>query len=226
MVQPVMSRSQRRVEKKQTWIIVVLVLLVAGVSFFLGVMAGQKGVSLPGFGDAEVQEVRMPPATQVVPVPPTPEPVPEPEPAKLTFYDNLPKGDQVPLGSGINLPPEQTASAAVPKPSTPEQPAVKPKIAKPVAQPKPAIPVSVPTATANGGFVVQIASFRTAEDASKYQARLGKQGLTTYQERADLGAKGVWFRVIAGPYAERTAADQVATLLKEKERVSALVRKR
>jgi len=226
MVQPVMSRSQRRVEKKQTWIIVVLVLLVAGVSFFLGVMVGQRGVSLPGFGDAEVQEVRMPPATQVVPVPPTPEPAPEPEPAKLTFYDNLPKGDKVPLGSGINLPPEQTAPATVTKPSASKQEAVNPKAVEPVAQSKPAAPVSVPTTSAKGEFVVQVASFRTAEDASKYQTRLGKQGLTTFQERVDLGAKGIWFRVLAGPYAERTAADQIATLLKEKERVSALVRKR
>lgn len=218
MAQTVMSRSQRRVEKKQTWVIVVLVLLVAGVSFALGVMVGQNGVALPGFGDAEVQEVRMPPATQVVPVPPPPEPAPEPEPAKLTFYDNLPKGDQVPLGSGINLPPEQAAPATTAKPTAPKP--------APVAQAKPVAPAPVPTASKQGEFVVQVASFRTAEDASKYQVRLGKQGLTTYQERADLGAKGIWFRVIAGPYAERTAADQVAALLKEKERVSALVRKR
>jgi cell division septation protein DedD len=216
-----MSRSQRRIEKKQTILVLVLILVVAGVSFVLGVMVGQKGLALPGLGDAVVQEVRLPAATQVVPVPPPSEPAPVSEPAKLTFYDNLPKGDQAPLGSGINLPPEE-------KPA--ELPAKAEVVANPAA-PKPAvvpapIPQAATTASPQGAFVVQVASFRSKEDAQKLQTRLDKRGLSTFQERADLGQKGVWFRVLAGPYADRPDADQVVALLKSEERLSAMVRKR
>ncbi|MCK4536333.1 MAG: hypothetical protein KAT93_04930, partial [Desulfuromonadales bacterium] len=76
MSQPVVSRSQRRIEKKQTLLVLVLILVVAGVSFALGVMVGQKSGSVPGLADSGVEEVRLPTATQVVPAPPTPEPEP------------------------------------------------------------------------------------------------------------------------------------------------------
>ena len=222
MSQPVVSRSQRRIEKKQTLLVLVLILVVAGVSFALGVMVGQKSGSVPGLADSGVEEVRLPTATQVVPAPPTPEPEPANEPAKLTFYDNLPKGNQAPLGSGINLPPEEKAATSAPKVEV----VVKPPVPAPVASPAPEPQAAKPAVSSQGAFVVQVASFRTEADARKLQTRLGKHGLTTFQERADLGQKGVWFRVLTGPYTDRLAADQVVVLLKAEERLSALVRKR
>lgn len=222
MAQPVISRTQRRVEKKQAWLIIVLVVMVVAVSFMLGVMAGQRGFSLPGFGSTEVQEVRLPTTKQVVPVPETPVEETATKASQLTFYDNLPKGDQAPLGSGINLPPEKQGGeepgAVAAKPS--------PVVRTPKPAPKPAPKAVAPTASAQGGVVVQVASFKTSEDAGKLQSRLEKLGLDTFQQRADLGAKGVWYRVVAGPYAKRADADRVVILLKEKERLSALVKKR
>lgn len=231
MSQPMLSRSQRRIEKKQTLLVLVLILVVAGVSFFLGVMVGRKGGDLPGLGDGGVQEMRLPPATQVVPVPPAPEPEPANEPVPLTFYDNLPKGDQAPLGSGINLPPEETGAASAAKvddATKVRSPApVAAQTPPPVVAPTPAPPkVARPAASPQGSFIVQVASFRTEEDARTLQTRLGRHGLKTFQERADLGQKGVWFRVVAGPYADRAAADRVVALLQSEERLSALVRKR
>ncbi len=219
MAQPVVSRTQRRIERKQIVLIIILILAVAGVSFSLGVMFGQQsrvGNDLA----ADTGKPKLPVVTQVVPPPPPPVAEgAEEKQDKLTFYDNLPKGNQAPLGSGINLPPEEQKPApeAAPK-----------ELAKPAAAPvaPPAKPAAVPATAADGGFIVQIASFRTGADAAKLALRLNSYKLKTSVEKVDLGAKGTWHRVLAGPYANRESADQVASLLREKERLSTLVRQR
>ncbi len=219
MVQPVLSRTQRRIERKQLMLIVVLIIAVAAVSFSLGVMFGQRNVSSQGL-IAEVDSSAPAKVTQIVP-PAPPQEATSPEiPERLTFYDNLPKGKQAPLGSGINLPLEQPIKAVQAKP----KPTVKQAGVKTVA----ALPkqVTIPTVSAEGSFVVQIASFRTGEDAKRLAARLKLYKLSTFIESADLGDKGVWYRVLAGPYSNREGADTTAALLKDKERLSALVRKR
>jgi cell division protein FtsN len=216
MVQPVVTRSQRRIERKQVVLVTVLILAVAGVSFFLGVLFGQRGSSAPGSA-VDIEKTKQPMVTKVVPPPPPPllETVAE----KLTFYDNLPKGSQAPLGSGINLPPEQQ------KPATEVQQKDVVKAAALPTEPTPK-PATERVASADIAFVVQVASFRTREDAGKLADHLKVYQLNTFVESADLGAKGVWYRVLTGPYASRESADQAAKLLQEKERLSALVRKR
>lgn len=215
MAQAVVTRSQRRVERKQVVLIVVLIFAVAGVSFFLGVLFGRSGNSLPGFSE-DAGKPTLPIVTRVVPPPP---PTPEAAADKLTFYDNLPKGNQAPLGSGINLPPEQNKKAAEVKKKEASKTAKK----SVVAEKK---PVAAPVSSADGAFVVQVASFRTSEDAGKMADRLKSYKLATFVESADLGAKGVWYRVLSGPYTSRDNADRAADLLREKERLSALVRQR
>jgi DedD protein len=220
MAQPVVTRSQRRIERKQVVLISVLILAVAGVSFALGVMFGRSEGSLSGL-TVDDENPTMPKAVQVAPPPPpaaTIESVPEQQ-DKLTFYENLPKGNQAPLGSGINLPPnEKLAATASTQKDVAESPA-----SRPVKQPK---TVVAPAVSSDGAYVVQIASFRTREDADKLAKRLENYKMTVFVEPANLGDKGVWHRVLAGPYASRAGADQVAGLLREKERLSALVRQR
>ncbi len=216
MVQPVVTRSQRRIERKQLAVIVALILAVASVSFLLGVMYGKAGGSVPGF-NAGTEKLKLPVVTQIAP-PPTPVAIVE-KPETLTFYENLPKGNQAPLGSGINLPPEQKKSVAE---------AETKKIVLSSSLPAESLSGSatLSIASGDGPFVVQIASFRTGEDAGKLASRLKKYQLTTFVESADLGEKGVWYRVLAGPYVNREKADQTVGLLREKERFSALVRQR
>jgi cell division protein FtsN len=213
MMQGVVTRSQRRLERKQVVLIVVLIFSVAGVSFFLGVLFGQSGCSLPGLS-ADARIPKLPMVTRPVPPPPA-----ETSPQKLTFYDSLPKGRQAPLGSGINLPPEQQKTITAVKKKT----VIKPAELSSAPRQK---PVTAPTASSDGAFVVQVASFRTSEDARKLAIRLKDYNLTTFVESADLGNKGVWYRVLTGPYGSREKADQTADLLREKERLSALVRRR
>ncbi|MDH3999123.1 MAG: SPOR domain-containing protein, partial [Desulfuromonadales bacterium] len=198
---------------------------------------GRNGMEVPGFS-SDSSKPRLPKVTQVAPPKPKVELGQGQEaaakPEKLTFYDNLPKGNQAPLGSGINLPPEshsaaQTAAAASDEPLT-VMPVTQPVAQKAVALPPQSMPKSAPTPVPvvdpGGAYVVQIASFRTTEDAGKLVHRLEDARLATFVERADLGEKGVWHRVLAGPFASREAADGVAVTLKEKQRLSALVRRR
>lgn len=217
MAQPVVTRSQRRNERKQVGLIIALIITVAGVSFGLGYLYGQRGGTSPGLA-VEIENPTLPAVAQITPPPqPAPEDALE-KPEPLTFYENLPKGNQAPLGSGINLPPERKTVAAAPKQDS------KPAASQPVKPVQKA--VSAPAAGHDGDFVVQIASFRTQQDAAKLSGRLKTYKLTTYVEAADLGEKGVWHRVLAGPYTSRESADKTAKLLREKERLSALVRQR
>jgi cell division septation protein DedD len=220
MAQPVVTRTQRRIESKQVVLIAVMIFAVSGVSFVLGVVFGQRGGSLPGM-TSDAEKPKLPMVIQVAPPPPpasAAEPPPEKLDDQLTFYENLPKGNQAPLGSGINLPPDEQKPVAASKPK---------KEAKEAAMsPPPSKPVAVPAVSPDGAFIVQIASFRTSADAKKLAGRLDSYRLKTYVESVNLGNKGVWHRVLAGPYASRESADQAASLLREKERLSAIVRQR
>jgi sporulation related protein len=93
----------------------------------------------------------------------------------------------------VAQPPTQTA--AVPPQAEPAQPAVR-------------------------GYVVQVSIRRTKADAeasfrslqSKFPRQLG--GRTAMIERADLGAKGIYYRTMVGPFASAGAADQFCSSLK------------
>jgi SPOR domain len=88
-----------------------------------------------------------------------------------------------------------TQTAAVPSQAEPAQPAVR-------------------------GYLVQVSIRRTKADAeasfrslqSKFPRQLG--GRTAMIERADLGAKGIYYRTMVGPFASAGAADQFCSSLK------------
>jgi outer membrane biosynthesis protein TonB len=117
---------------------------------------------------------------------------------------------------------------AAPEPVKPvEAPAAKvePKKAAPApvkVEPKPEPAPQQQAASAAGPYGVQLASFRdqnTAASAAlkfqeKFPAELGS--LTTYIERADLGAKGVYYRVKFRGIATSAAAQKVCATLKAK----------
>ena len=218
MAQPVVSRSQRRIERKQLVLAVILILAVAGVSFSLGFMYGKRSGDEAEVADGAASSK----VTTVAQIEPPPKPVEDTAPEKpepLTFYDNLPKGKQAPLGSGINLPPEQKSDT----PGTVKNAQAAP--ASPSPKPSPKTVVEQP-APSTGAYVVQVASFRTSEDATKMASRLKTYGLTAFVEKADLGEKGVWHRVLSGPFPSRENAEKAVDFLRKKERLSAIVRQR
>lgn len=247
MVRQVATRSQRRTEKRQAVVLLALVLTVALVSFALGVMVGRSASP-----SAVAAAVPPPPRLPVAPpAPAAAAPLGERPAEGLTFYDALPKGEQSPLGSGINLPPaRETAPTAAVASGEPAKPAAggdettgakgtdgtdaeaplpaKTAVPTPVPATKPAAKAVSPVvpAPAAGGYLVQAAAFRRSEDARALQTKLGKKGYAVFTEEAQLGEKGVWFRVYVGPYATAGAADAAVSRLKAEEKLSALVRRR
>ncbi len=246
MASQIKPRSQRRMEKKQTLLLLILVLAVSLVSFSLGVMVGRNGPSTPVATQtpAAAAPTRMPIAKQAA-NPEAPAAAPKASAQgkeKLTFYDTLPKGNAPPMGSGINLPPgqktpekEKAASAApvaAHQATAPPAPAAENKsvAATPQEQKPAAAPgtreTSKPVVKPAGSIVVQVASFRRAEDAAALRQRLIGKGYTVFIRKADLGAKGVWNRVFVGPFASSIKADRVADRLTAEERLSVLVKRR
>ncbi|MDT8440588.1 MAG: SPOR domain-containing protein [Desulfuromonadales bacterium] len=216
MAQPVQTRKLKRRESGGAARFVALALVAVLFAFAAGFWFGrQQGIT------TEIVVAPPVPSAVQVNVPPRPALEETTAPENLSFYDNLPKGEQAPLGSGINQPLE---------PVTDKLPVVE-KTESVATAPVATAPSPVETAHAArpdpaGAFLVQVASFQAEPDADRLVNRLQKRGIVAVIERADLGGKGVWYRVVAGPYTERTEAEQVSVRLRNEERLSALVRRR
>jgi hypothetical protein len=110
-------------------------------------------------------------------------------------------------------PRERTAVVAPPAPRAPAG-------AAPAAAPPAGAPAAgAPPATA-GGYVVQVSSQRSENEAraslrtlqAKFSGALNGQPATV--RRVELGAKGVWYRALIGPFASANEASQVCNGLK------------
>jgi len=258
MVKQMQSRTQRRMEKKHAILLLVLLLGISLVSFFLGIMVGRGSSGTAAAPTesvtpplpvppplAESLPVVEPPSTPTAPAGPVVEEGAD-KPA-LTFYEALPKGEQPPLGSGINLPPpekakkpEALAAKTEPAPLRPPPPVPPVAVAEaPAASavatlatevPAPTVkveapPIPLPKPVIQGTFVVQAASFKALSDANVLRDRLIKKGYGAYVQEANLGDKGVWQRVMVGPYAGNEAVSQVVERLKNEERLSGMIKK-
>jgi hypothetical protein len=121
----------------------------------------------------------------------------------------------------VRLNPETSAAAAAPPAPIPAKPATQP----PVRKAPPAAAAVEPTSTATrsalaGGTVLQIGAYETQEIAdgawASFKARhTGIAGtLAEDVQRVDLGAKGIWYRLRMGPFADKTAAMAACEKLK------------
>ena len=138
----------------------------------------------------------------------------------------------VDLASLAPLPRANTLRGQRVSPSDAARPAAVPAAVRPpaIAPPTPLRPgatsasvppagaVPAPAASASGGFVVQLSSQRSAEDAQKsfrdFQRRYAfLEGYTPNIQRADLGDRGIFHRLRVGPF-ERTSAIQLCEKLK------------
>ncbi len=132
-------------------------------------------------------------------------------------------------------PPEEPMTVAAVEPAATEPPAPAaaaetPALPRGVAKPPPAGNGKTPVVTAQymGPFRVQLAAYRSPEVAAKqwrgFRAKhkdlLG--ALNPVIQRADLGKKGLYFRLQAGPLESRKAAEALCALLKQRK-VSCLV---
>jgi len=231
------TRMQRRMEKRQAVILLVLVLVVSLASFTLGVIVGRRGAErdlAQKFQQTEKVLVAQtpPPASSstpaaVVPQPTAPQPV-EPAPAepKLSFYDDLAK-ETAPLGSGINLAPvekEEAVAVLQPPIDLPDQP-----IVKTTTQDKPPEVVSessgskMPKVAPAGTHAVQVGSFGSAGDAIALKQKMLDKDYPAFVVEADLGKKGLWYRVRIGHYKNYATAKLALKQLEEKEQIKGFI---
>lgn len=74
-------------------------------------------------------------------------------------------------------------------------------------------------------FALQIASYRTMAQAEKEAARWKKKGYIVRIKAADLGKKGVWYRVYLGRYSSLEEAKKASVALASKEGIRSYVTK-
>ncbi len=149
---------------------------------------------------------------------------------ELDFYTKLPKQPVTPAPVSTPAPAAvaQTsrkngssrhhteAPAPTPKPS--QQVKSTPKISHIVAAEK-RVHKHQKAAPNHHFYRLQLASFPTHADAEQTKARLTRAGFPVTIEARNLGAKGVWHRLYAGPYATH---DSAAAALVEIKKVSHL----
>lgn len=115
-------------------------------------------------------------------------------PASSTVATDAPAASAVAIAPLLNAQPP--VAAAKPKTETAKpKPEAKPKAAAKPAEKAASVPRS--------GFVVQVGAFANADSARQLQAKLAKQGLHAYTEKA-----GNTTRVRVGSYPTHDAADK------------------
>jgi cell division septation protein DedD len=241
-------------EKRQAVILLILILVVALGSFTLGVIVGRRGSERDLARQLQRTEKilvaqTLPPESVTTPITDVPEKT-TPAPAepvagepKLSFYDDLSK-DIVPLGSGINLAPvvkQEPVKVVTPPVDLPEHPIVKKKVktvqessvvVKTTPRKKPAEVVvkttesKQPKVVSNGTYAVQIGSFNSAGDAIALKKKMLAKGYSAFVVEADLGKKGLWYRVKIGPYKNSSAAQLAQKNLVKKEHIKGFVSRR
>ena len=148
----------------------------------------------------------------------SPAPTPAPAPA--------PAAAEAPPIRLSQAPPPAPKAAPTPAPARPAAAAPAPVPAPPPAQtaqaprPAPATPPAAGTGRAlSGAAVLQIGAFESQELANgawaAFRSRYAAAAtLSPDVQRADLGAKGVVYRLRVGPFADRTAATDACVQLK------------
>ncbi|MBN9231581.1 MAG: cell division protein FtsN [Legionella sp. 40-6] len=117
-----------------------------------------------------------------------------------------------------NTPPVQNlqlAANSAAKAAPVAAPAVKVAEAKPIS---PAIAVP-----ARGSFSVQVAAFKARQDAEHMKGLLTLKGFNVSVNPINHPSRGLWYRVMVGPYANRALAQKAQVDLARTERLKGMV---
>jgi DedD protein len=188
--------------------------VAAVVIFLCGVMVG-RGVNTTRAS-----------AVAAVAAEPTVDPTSTAQPPQTSTSDAASSAE--PVSSQEDLK-ELTYAKRLEAPEPPPEPAVEPVVAAPVPaiaeQPKVEKPPVAPAATTKtvdagepkgGGFVVQVASLRSRDEADAIAKRLSSKGFPTFVTTPGSSGPKV-FRVRVGKYPDRQQAETVARKLEKEE---------
>jgi hypothetical protein len=146
-------------------------------------------------------------------------------PAKEINTANLPPDAPKPAKSAPAAPAAPAMTAALPPPAAATAKAA-PAAAKPAAAAAPAKPAAAPAPAAKssgGGWHVQLGSLKSDSDAKSEWGHILSSnkdvlgGLSNEIVRTDLGAKGIYWRIYAGPMDEAKARTVCASLSKRNQ---------
>ncbi|MDP2697974.1 SPOR domain-containing protein [Thalassospira sp.] len=125
----------------------------------------------------------------------------------------VPTPDAIPSMDGAGM--AETAEPVKPEPAVPAEETAKP------ADPAPAPAVTASPAP-SGNYRVQLASVKEEAGATSEWKRISSKNsdvlgnLQMSVQRTDLGDKGIFYRLQAGPLADATAAEKLCATLKER----------
>jgi septal ring-binding cell division protein DamX len=177
-------------------------------------------------------------APVAIAAPPTPAPTPKPEPVK-------PAAEVKPAPVAALVPPlpdpkEPAPAVAVVSPPAPDE--------APAATSLPEAPKAEPVATrthdggglkeafgkvqrpptptetaADGAWTLQLSAYQDRAEAERFAAGLRDKGYAPFIVEANLAAKGTWYRVRMGRFANKDAATRYLTDFKRETSMNALV---
>lgn len=186
--------------------------------------ANPGGMQIPGQGTMVLDNGQGEPKVEQL-LPPPEAPLPRPTPAEPAAA--APPAAPAPVAASPATPAAPAPAPLAPVAATPAPPPVavaeppKPAPEKPVAAlERPKAAPAAPAATGRG-YRLQVGAVRSAEAAKLEWERLkrlhgdvlGTLGVAT--ERVDLGAKGIFYRIQAGPIADAAQAERDCSELKQ-----------
>ncbi len=165
---------------------------------------------------------------QDVPAVVAPEPPAVEAPATETATAEQPGTDQA--TSAPEAPAAPLPEASTPAPAPAPAVAAEPEAPTPAAEPEPAAEpaptqeaaIAPAPAPAGGNARIQLAAVKSEDAAQKEWAKLQKAfpdllgSLTLTVQKVDKGAAGVFYRIQAGPLADKAAAKQLCASLKQR----------
>jgi cell division septation protein DedD len=188
------------------------------------VVPGQDSVLLNREAKAKPEEL-LPPAEAVKPRPIPPAPPPQAETANPSA-PTAPSTPPANISPAWPSPAPQVATVPPAPGAAPMQ--GEPKAAAPIGGPVPKVaPLATPGA---GSYRLQLGALKTEEAAKAEWLKLQRQNsdvlgkLSLSVSRVDLGAKGTYYRIQAGPIADEAKAAQGCAALKSRKIACILVK--
>ncbi|ATX81178.1 Sporulation related domain-containing protein [Mariprofundus ferrinatatus] len=129
---------------------------------------------------------------------------------ELQFYKELPKQSVMPAPVAESAPAPARAMDRSLEVDAPKQ----------VSAEQPVVAANQPV---TGGYRIQLGSFKSNSDAMKLQAKLMKGGFSAFVYTVNLAERGQWFRVYAGPYADKEKARDVIRDIEGKMKIRGLL---
>ena len=154
-------------------------------------------------------------------------------PAESTVAEGAPPPPAVATKT-VEMPADQAAASTAPEPEKPAPAeSAESKVSEVPATPEPKAPVTAESApqvaAAPSGFRIQLAALRSRDAAQAEWGNLQRrfpallEQLQLNVQHVDLGDKGVFYRVQAGPLSDRTAAQSLCSRFKEQKQACLIV---